>query len=372
MLDRQKVYLVTSNAEAGTLESLPVTAQMEIISNDDLLQTNLRFSKNDKVCIASEAAIETIVSRMDDLARKNAIEVLKNKYAFRKMLADLYPNYQYQLVKMQEVKDLKITQKSIIKPVKGVFGTAVRIIDRDTDLTKLVSELKIELSRNENVFSNGVLSKEDFIIEQYIEGEEYAVDMFYNATGEACITNIYHHPIPHNKAYLHMIYYSSKEVFDDIYVKAKHFFTELNQILSVTNIPLHSEFKLCNNKLIPIEINILRFGGMGLGNLVFHSLGINPYACFLNNTEPDWQKIWQEDTNDIFAFFIAYNGASINISNYRPNRERLKQQFTQILLEHSFDYQKQLTFGIYYLKETQENLSALLEIEFDDFFEKIQ
>ena len=81
-------------------------------------------------------------------------------------------------------------------------------------------------------------------------------------------------------------------MFDGIYAKAKHFFTELNQVLGVTNIPMHGEFKFDGERLMPIEINTLRFGGMGLGNLVFHALKIDPYTYFLNNTEPDWQTIW--------------------------------------------------------------------------------
>jgi hypothetical protein len=371
MLDRQKVYLITSNAESGTVESLPVTEDIKIISNEDLLQTNLRFSSSDKVCIASEVSMETIVSRMDDRSRKNTIESLKDKYIFRKTIASIYPEYQYQFVKASEIESLRITAKAVIKPVKGVFGTAVRTIDRDTDLTNLAVELKTELSKNESIFSDGVLSKEDFLVEEYIEGEEYAIDMFYDADGNPCIINICHHPIPENRAYLHILYYFSKEVFDRIYTKAKYFFTQLNQILNVTNITMHCEFKLDGDKLMPIEINTLRYGGMGFGNMVFHALEINPYTYFLNNLEPDWQTIWEDKPEDIFCFFIAYNGANINLNEDRPNRERLKQQFTEVLLECSFDYQTQLTFGIYCLKETKENLANLLKIDFDDFFDRI-
>ena len=32
MVDRQRVYLIASNAEAGTLESLSITAHLEIIN----------------------------------------------------------------------------------------------------------------------------------------------------------------------------------------------------------------------------------------------------------------------------------------------------------------------------------------------------
>jgi ATP-grasp domain len=371
MVEHQKVYLITSNAEAGTIESLPATAQMAIIDSDCLVQTNLRFTKHDKVCIASEAALDRTIAKIDDPVRVQAIELLKNKYTFRQILAAIYPNFQYQCIQTHQITDLQLTQKSVIKPIKGVFGTAVKIIDRDTDLTELAAELQTELAKNAELFSPSVLSTTDFLVESYIDGEEYAVDMFYDADGTACIVNIYHHPLPQNPAYLHVIYYSSQAVFDRIYIKAKQFFTKLNSILGVTNLPIHGEFKLDGDRLMPIELNALRFGGMGLGNLVFYALGVDPYACLAEDIEPDWQQIWQDKQADLFVFFIAYNGAKIDVKEYRPNREKLKSQFTKILIERDFDYQTQLVFGIYILQETNRNLSRLLQIEFDDFFELI-
>ncbi len=371
MVEGQKVYLITSNAEAGTVESLPATAQMEIIDSDSLARSNLRFTKHDKVCIASEAALDGVIDKIDDPERVKAIALLKDKYAFRKILAAIYPNFQYQCIQTHQIPDLQITQKSVIKPVKGVFGTAVKIIDRDTDLAELAVALQTELTKSAQLFSPGVLSTTDFLVESYIEGEEYAVDMFYDFGGKAWIVNIYHHPLPSNPAYLHVIYYSSQAVFDRISAKAKQFFTELNRILGVTNLTIHGEFKFDGDRLMPIELNALRYGGMGLGNLVFHALGVDPYACFAEDIEPDWQKIWQEKPTELLTFFFAYNGAKTNIRDYQPNREKLKQQFTKILLERDFDYQTQLVFSSYILQETDQSLAKLLQIEFDDFFELI-
>ena len=363
-----KIYLITSNAEAGTIETLPLTDNIEIISNDNLISSDLHFNANQKVCITSETSIEIIANRID-ANRANAIQKLKDKFAFREILSKIYENYEYRLIKATDIEHLSVSEKMVIKPIKGCFGTAVRIIEPSTDFKQLSLDLNNELLKNGSVFSESVLSKDDFIVEQFIEGEEYAVDMFYNSKGEPCIVNIYHHPMPNNKAYLHMIYYSSKEVFDKIYDKAKIFFIELNKISGVTNFVMHSEFKMNERDLIPIEINSMRFGGMGLGNLVYHSLKINPYMYYLNDIEPDWQNIWNGIEDNIFTFFIAYNSENKSVNEFKPNREKLKRQFTQVLLEHNFDYQKQLAFAIYCLRETEENIAQLLKIEFDDFFE---
>ena len=372
MANNNKIYLITSaNAEAGTLETMPVTPNMNRMSSDDLLKSNLHFSKDDKVCITSESSIDIVMSRMLDDDRKKAMEVLKDKFAFRKILTAIYPDYQYKHIKIETIKSLNITKKAVIKPLKGCFGTAVRVIDSDTNCNDLFNELKADLDKNGAVFSDTVLSKNDFIIEDFISGQEYAVDMFYDAEGKPHIVNIYHHPMPREEAYLHVIYCTSRDIFNRIYDKAIAFFTELNKILNVTNFLIHSEFRLDDEVLMPIEMNSMRFGGMGLGNMVYHSLGINPYVYFAQNKSPNWTKIWANYPTDIFAYFIAYNGKSVDKTLFKPNIEQLKKEFTTLLLDKIFDYKTQLAFGIFIIKEDAENLKKLLNIEFDDFFEPI-
>jgi hypothetical protein len=365
-----KLYLITSLVEAGAFETLPVTPFMELISHNDILKSDWHFGEHQKICVTSEYSLEVIGNRID-ANRRNAMEALKDKYNFRKILSGLYPDFYFRQVKLQDIKGLKIDRKSVIKPARGCFGTAVRVIDADIDCNRLSSELEAELKKNSKVYSDFTLSKQDFLLEDYIEGQEYAVDMFYNAKGEACIVNLYHHPMPENKAYLHMLYNSSKRVFDDIYTPVKDFLSQLNKILNVTNFVMHVEVKLIDGKVFPIEINPLRIGGMGLGNLVFYSLGINPYTCFINDSEPDWNEVWKGKEKDVFTFFIAYNATSKPVNLFKPNPAKLKRQFTQMLHEQPFNYQRQLAFGIYFLRETEENIRRLQKIEFDDFFEEL-
>jgi hypothetical protein len=177
--------------------------------------------------------------------------------------------------------------------------------------------------------------------------------------------------MPREEAYLHVIYYTSKAVFEQIYDKAIAFFETLNQTLNVINFLIHSEFRLDNDVLMPIEMNTMRVGGMGLGNMVYHALGVNPYAYFIKDKSPNWADIWANKSDDIYAYFIAYNGKSIDKTRYKPNVEKLVSQFTNVILERTFDYQNQLAFGVFCIKETPENLKKLLDIEFDDYFEEV-
>lgn len=367
-----KLYLISpESSEAGTLETLPVTKGMNLIKDNQITSNDFYFHKDDKICITSEASLEIVKNKIVDPTKKDAINLLKDKYKFREILTEIYPDYKFQKINFDSIKSLQIDKKTVLKPSKGCFGTAVKIIDKNSDLIKVSKEIKLEIQKNSSVLSNNVLSQNDFILEEYISGEEYAVDMFFDENGEPHIVNIYYHPLPKVESYLHMIYYTSKEVFDKIYDKAITFFKKLNKILDVKNFVIHSEFKF-DKELIPIELNSMRYGGMGLGNMIYHSIGLNPYEYFNLGKSPKWKEIWTKHNDSVYAFFIAYNGTNIDKSAYEPNLEKLRLNFTEILREEIFDYKKQLAFGVFCIKENKQNINKLLEIEFNDYFKPIK
>lgn len=367
-----KLYLISpESAEAGTLETLPATKGMTLLKDNQIISKEFHFQKDDKICITSEASLDIVKNKIADNAKKQAINLLKDKYKFREILREIYPDYQFKKIEFDRIKSLQVSKKTVLKPSKGCFGTAVKIINESSDLVKVSNEIALEIQKNASVLSDNVLSQNDFILEEYISGEEYAIDMFFDEHGEPHIVNIYYHPLPSVEAYLHMIYYTSKEIFDKIYEHAITFFKKLNKILDVKNFVLHSEFKY-DKELIPIEINSMRFGGMGLGNMIYHAVGVNPYEYFNLGKSPDWKEIWANQDSDIYAFFIAYNGTKIDKSTHEPNLEKLRGDFTEILREEIFDYKKQLAFGIFCIKENKHNIQKLLGIEFNEYFKPIK
>jgi ATP-grasp domain len=210
------------------------------------------------------------------------------------------------------------------------------------------------------------------LIEQYVDGPEYAVDMFYDCHGKPVITNIYAHPEPKHKKYLQMLYYTSEDVFINFYESLYNFFLKFNEDLEIKSFPIHAEFKLENNTLIPIEFNPARFGGMGLCCLTTHAFQFNPVQYYLLDQAPDWKKIWQRNKNNYFCWLLAYNGADIDLQTYRPNHNKFKKFISasiDILAYQELDYLNNPGFAIAYLQTQQKsNLNNLLSIEFNDFF----
>jgi hypothetical protein len=142
----------------------------------------------------------------------------------------------------------------------------------------------------------------------------------------------------------------------------------LNEHLKVRAFPIHAEFKTNEGRLVPIELNPLRFGGAGLANLGFYAFGLNAYQCFVDDWRPDWRRIWHKERDMAYGFFIAYNGAQIDLTTHKPDWDRLRTLFSRILFEMPFNYQKQLAFGVLYVANKVPALLELLKIEFDDYF----
>ena len=363
------------DAEAGALESLPPTENLEILSLRDLISSGRKFSPIDKVICSSESVLDALIPALStEDSRIQAIEQMKDKRRFRQLVSTVFPDFLFRELVPADLRNLVLdpSRRYVLKPNKGCFGTGVQIIQGDEDLQLVGDQIQKEISANKAVFSDQVLSEDSLILEEYIEGEEYAVDVFFDENGTMSIVNIFHHPMPKNPSYLHMLYYSSAHVHELISPLARNFFNQLGAVLDLSLMPIHSEFRLSNGKLIPIELNPMRFGGMGLSNLSFHTLNSNALSAFIAGQEPEWSEIWEGKQESAQIFFIAYNGDQVNRHKFGPDWFSFRKNFSDIKLEIPFDYQKQLAFGILFLEEPQSRVEELLNIEFNEFFEPLK
>ncbi len=368
------MYLIVSNNnEPGTLDTLPKTENLEIVKENELLASDIQLDENTMYAITSEGLINAVNSKTISENKLKATNFLKDKVLFRETIANLFSDYHFFNVKIEDLPTLKIENKMVVKPRKGFFGTGIRIIDENTNLEQIKNEVSAEIEKNAKAFANSesILSSEELLVEDYIGGEEYAVDMFYDENGQPQLLNIYYHPIPQNEAYIHALYCSSRKIYEKIAPKAIDIFTKLNEALQVKNYIIHAEFKLDGDKFIPIEMNPMRLGGMGLGNMCFYALGVNPYQYLSEGKAPDWDKIWNKEENKdaVYNFLIAYNGTEVDTETQNPNIDKLKQDLGEVMNETVIDHKKNLVFGIFTSKETEESMEKLKNIEFNDYFE---
>lgn len=345
-----------------------------ILTEEELRKSSITFAPNEKVYAPFEASLHTIVGRMQDTKKKYAIEVLKDKFAFRELIKDVYPDFFYKKTVLKDLSSFQVTDAKtyVVKPVKGFFGYGIKFFDASSNMTTLADELSGDLQKSTQYFPSHVISNKKLLIEEYIPGEEYAVDMFYNKNGKPQIMNIYHHPIPKFKDYFNVLYYSDKKVFDLLFEKLITFFEDLQKKLTVSSFPIHAEFKMHNNQLIPVELNPLRFGGMGLADLTDYAYGFNPFESFFTDFSPNWEKIWEEKKEKHFAWVLGYDGAGMNMHKYRPNHEKFKKDLGTILHYDSIDYQHNPAFASAYIKLDKSHLDKILAMDFTKYFIQLE
>ena len=364
--------VVESLVGAGVINLLRDHPSIRVVTKDELQgDPNLRIKKGDKVIIATETVLDEALNKLDDDEKKEMVSRLKNKVTCRQMLASIFPDFFFREIPVRDLPkiDLAPGEKFFVKPIKGYWGSAAFPVDAQTDRVALMHEIEAQLTKRTNIFSEQVVAKDRLIVEEFLEGEEYAVDMFFDESGEPVITNVCHHPLPKKLDYLHVVYYTSYEVYRDLYPKFLEFFHALNRSLHARSLPIHGEFKLHKGKLTPIELNPLRFGSDGFADLSFHAFGFNPFLCFAENRAPDWEELWKGREKKIFAFYLGYNGSDLDTGHFRPDLRNFRRLFSHILSDTAMNYQDTLAFAVMYIEEDSlERIHELLGVEFNEYF----
>ncbi len=364
-------YLITGKNYTSKLFKQLNTKTIKIIDENELKKLEISFDENDRLYVASESALDIVLKKSKDSQKKKVTEILKNKINFRKSIAKFHPNFYFKEISLDKLHLLKLEKgkKFVIKPSKGFFGTAVRVINSETDLLSLQNELAFEIKKNSAFFSEAVLSTNTFLIEEFAEGDEYAIDMFYNSDSEPVIMNIYRHPFHKNEKYFHSIYYTGKEFYNEIKERFLEIFNQYNSVFKVQNYPIHCEFKINGENVIPIEFNPLRYGGFGLADLTFHAFKFDPFNYFFEDIEPDWNYIWKNSKYKYFAWALGYNGEGLDVKRFIPDHQKYK-KFVQNYFEYvELDHTINPAFSIAYFPFNDlSRVQNFLEIEYKDYF----
>jgi hypothetical protein len=358
-------YIITGNTyNSKFINELAQRSDIIAMNGEELEQSDIVFSPADKVYVPSETSLSIVMDRMQDKNYVEGINKLKNKYFCREVLSSIYPDFYFAKATLAEIPGLEFGDKKVvIKPLKGFFGTGVRIADKDTDLHQLAYEMNKEVQASVKFFPESILTRDEYIIEEYITGNEYAVDMFFDEHGKPAIMNIYFHPEPEIADYFHLMYYTNKGIFDSYLNTFLSFFIELNLVMNLKSFPIHAEFKLQNGVMVPIELNPMRYGGFGLADITYHSYNFQPIIAYFDDKPADWSAIWETRQKHNYAWILGYNGKDISIDAQSPNHEKFKKhlaEHNEIMDYVPLDYKTNPVFSLSYLKN--HNLKLLLEL----------
>ena len=244
------------------------------------------------------------------------------------------------------------------------------------DEWKIISKKILdEVDGMKNLYPKEVLNLDHFIIEEFIEGEEYAVDCYFNRKGEPVVLNILHHIFSSGKDVSDRVYSTSKEIIEKYITNIEAFLKIIGKKLDLRNFPVHMEVRIDKEgKIIPIEINPLRFGGWcTTGDLSWYAYGINSYEYFFKQIKPNWNEILQSRSNKIFSIIVLDNNSGFKESEIVSfDYEKLLKIFSKPLVLRKVNFMEYPVFGFLFIENDLNNKNELNDILISNLREFIQ
>jgi hypothetical protein len=338
-------------------ELIGVNPRVITIEEKDSLE-KLAQQSEPKIYCNSENSIAWIQENLKHTHLPSLIELCKDKYKFRQLLKPVYPDFRFAVVDFNHLNDFDVEDFGfpfIIKPVTGFFSLGIHVIENMEEWQKALVDLKHEMEESKDLFPKEVLDSNRFLLEELIDGKEYAVDAFFKADGAPEIVNIYEHVFASGKDVSDRLYYTSKKVFDVGFDKFMKVLEALSKEGKFRNFAMHIEFRINKHGVaIPIEANPMRFAGFCMGDMTNYSLGFNPYEAFFKEEVPDWHDSFKgKETLQYNAIIASHNIKPSKIESV--DYKAFGDGFSKLLHMHKIDYHKYPVFAFAFTEVDEEN-----------------
>ncbi|RLD21812.1 MAG: ATP-grasp domain-containing protein [Bacteroidetes bacterium] len=349
----------------------------ELIDDDSLNwiseETAIGIIENDPttpVNTNSENAIAWILKHLGSSGLSKQIQLFKDKVKFRELMSDVFPDYFYTTVALDDIQELNldgIDFPFVIKPSLGFFSVGVHIVRNMAEWDAAKKELNADALQS--AYPKEVLDTTIFIIEEYIEGEEYAVDCYFDKDGHVVIFNILHHIFSSGTDISDRVYSTSKDIIQTYKNDIEKFLKSMGEKAELKSFAAHVEIRIdAQGRIRPIEVNPARFGGWcTTGDLTWYAYGINSYTYFINQQKPDWAEIFKSKDNKIYSIVVLNNNSGIPASEITHfDYELLAQDFENALVIRKLDINKTPVFGFVFTETSPDNEQELNHILVSD------
>ncbi|MCK5222615.1 MAG: ATP-grasp domain-containing protein, partial [Candidatus Aminicenantes bacterium] len=338
--------------------------QTELVNKDEAVRM-YREDPEKRIYTVSENSIEWVIRNMGFSDLPDKIDIFKNKVRFRDMTRELFPGLFYKEISVKELEIIDVKELPfplILKPSVGFFSMGVKKINSSEEWAKSVSTLISEMNSLRDIYPDEVLNIRKFIIEEFIRGDEYAIDAYFNGEGEPVILGILKHVFSSEDDVGDRLYMSSKKIILDNRDQFGEFLKRVGKLAGLKNFPLHVEVRKSNSgDVVPIEINPLRFGAWcTTADATSFSFQMNPYEYYFSDRKPDWENILKDKDGKIFSMIVLDNTTGMKadqIKNFDHNGLLLN--FDKINEFREIDHKKYNVFGFLFAETNDSDVSEL-------------
>ncbi len=331
-------------------------------------------NENELIYTNSENAISWIDENLHDSKLNEFIKISKDKAKFRNAIKSIYPDYYFCEVSKDELKKLNpqnLKFPLILKPSVGFLSFGVYPVNNIDEWNKVILNLDKDIEKFASVFPENVVNTQKFLIEEMIEGDEFALDAYYDNNGCATILNIYKHPFFDASDVSDRAYYTNKEIIEKYCDKFKLVLDKISSCIGYKNFPFHLELRANENNIIPIELNPMRFCGWCITDMAYSAWGINVYEYFLNQKKPNWENILKDKDNSYYYFTMADIPSMIKNEEIKNiDYEKYLKNISNPLVVRKIDYKNNPVFAIVFAKcDSLDEIKNILKLKMEDFIE---
>jgi len=329
------------------------------VSEETTLIKKLNEDDNNLIYCNSENSIDWIMENLNFLDLPEKIKIFKDKVRFRELLKEIYPDFFYQEIKFEDLDRVNIAEirkPFILKPSVGFFSMGVFKLNNTDEWSKALDQLKQDVKQFKRDFPIEVVNPDKFIIEEYIEGEEFAIDAYYNNEGKPVILNILKHLFSSDEDVSDRVYITSKEIMERYYQVFLGFLDKMGSLISLKNFPIHIELKVdAQQRVIPIEVNPMRFAGWCTTDIAYYAYGINVYEYYFAQKKPNWDDILKNMNEEIYSIVIADIPKDVDVSKIEIDYQLLSSHFKNPLEVRRIDYHKHPVFAFIFAETDPNN-----------------
>ncbi len=302
-------------------------------------------------------------SAFDDLCEK--IALFKDKLRFRELIRPLHPDFFFREIAAADLEATRIDdfpRPFVIKPAIGFFSMGVHRVDRRSQWRQTVDAIVSEMRCAKGRYPRAVLDAGAFIVEACVDGEEYAVDAYFDDRGRPVIMGILHHVFSSQADVGDRVYVSSKKIIEENLGPFTAFLEDIGRLAAVRNFPVHAELRrTADGRIVPIEINPMRFGGWcSTPDLTAMAYGFNPYLYYHQRRRPDWAQLLRDKDDRLFSIVVLDNSTGLppgEIVSF--DYEKLLTRFEKPLELRKIDYRRYNVFAFLFTETAEAHFSEL-------------
>lgn len=329
------------------------------------------------VYTVSENAIGWVARHLGATPVPGWIDAFKDKARFRRLLAPLAPGFVFREVPLAELASFDPSEMPlpfIVKPSVGFFSLGVHRVAAREDWGATVATIHQEMDRVRGLYPEEVLATATFVLEECIEGEELAVDAYFDAEGRPVVLGLLKHAFASEADTGDRLYTTSKEIVETYLEEVTESLARIGERVGVRDIPVHAELRRRDDGLIlPIEINPARFGAWcTTADLTYRAFGFDPYAAYFAQERPDWERLLDGRDGTRHSIIVLDNSTGVDprrIASF--DHDRLLEWFARPLELRRVDHRRYQVFGFLFVETPPDRVDELDRVLHSDLSELI-